>query len=152
MMMTMMMMQFADGGGAGASSAAAAASETMMERVYEAVLRTAKGSAAAAVATPVVGPTIGASIAGAIAASGSKEAVPLLNLADGFLLSPEFRALVKASTADPAKYTQAATAAVQSSRFKKFADAVNLPQAQRNAAFLIGTAEEPAQEPVQPEE
>ena len=27
-----------------------------------------------------------------------------------------------------------------------------LPQAQRNAAFLIGTAEEPAQEPVQPEE
>lgn len=128
------------------------ASETMMERVYEAVLRTAKGSAAAAVATPVVGPTIGASIAGAIAASGSKEAVPLLNLADGFLLSPEFRALVKASTADPAKYTQAATTAVKSSMFKKFADAVNLPQAQRNAAFLIGTAEEPAQEPVQPEE
>lgn len=123
------------------------ASETTVEKVYDAVTRALKGLAAGAVTTPIAGPVVGSAVGGAIAASGNKQLLPLLNRADEFLLSPEFRKLVSTSRANPDAYTKAAEKAVNSTAFKRFADAVKLPQTQRNAAFLIGGGEEqPPQE------
>lgn len=118
------------------------ASETTVEKVYDAVVRSLKGLAAGAIATPIAGPVVGSAVGGAIAASGNKQLLPLLNRADEFLLSPEFRKLVSTSRANPDAYTKAAEKAVNSTAFKRFADAVKLPQTQRNAAFLIGGGEE----------
>lgn len=123
------------------------ASETTVEKVYDAVARSLKGLAAGAITTPIAGPVVGSAVGGAIAASGNKQLLPLLNRADEFLLSPEFRKLVSTSRANPDAYTKAAEKAVNSTAFKRFADAVKLPQTQRNAAFLIGGGEEqPPQE------
>lgn len=123
------------------------ASETTVEKVYDAVTRALKGLAAGAITTPIAGPVVGSAVGGAIAASGNKQLLPLLNRADEFLLSPEFRKLVSTSRANPDAYTKAAEKAVNSTAFKRFADAVKLPQTQRNVAFLIGGGEEqPTQE------
>lgn len=123
------------------------ASETTVEKVYDAVTRSLKGLAAGAITTPIAGPVVGSAVGGAIAASGNKQLLPLLNRADEFLLSPEFRKLVSTSRANPDAYTKAAEKAVNSTAFKRFADAVKLPQTQRNVAFLIGGGEEqPTQE------
>ena len=123
------------------------ASETTVEKVYDAVVRSLKGLAAGSAAGAVAGPVVGSAVGGAIAASGNKQAIPLLIRADEFLLSPEFRKLVSTSQANPDAYTKAAEKAVNSTAFKRFADAVKLPQTQRNVAFLIGgKEEEPPQE------
>ena len=123
------------------------ASETTVEKVYDAVARSLKGLAAGAITTPIAGPVVGSAVGGAIAASGNKQLLPLLNRADEFLLSPEFRKLVSTSRANPDAYTKAAEKAINSTAFKRFADAVKLPQTQRNVAFLIGGGEEqPTQE------
>lgn len=123
------------------------ASETTIEKVYDAVVRSIKGLAAGSAAGVVAGPVVGSAVGGAIAASGNKQAIPLLIRADEFLLSPEFRKLVSTSQANPTAYTKAAQTAVNSTAFKRFADAVKLPQTQRNVAFLIGgKEEEPPQE------
>lgn len=116
---------------------------TALQNVLTAVKKAGIAAGVATTLEPVTGSTLSAAIAGSIAASASKDTAPILKAADDLLVSPQFRDLVKAAKANPDAFTRAAENTVQSSAFKKFADAVNLPAAQRNALFLTTRLEEP---------
>ena len=116
---------------------------TALQNVLTAVKKAGIAAGVATTLEPVTGSTLSAAIAGSIAASASKDTAPILKAADDLLVSPQFRDLVKAAKANPDAFTRAAENTVQSSVFKKFADAVNLPAAQRNALFLTTRLEEP---------
>ena len=116
---------------------------TALQNVLTAVKKAGIAAGVATTLEPVTGSTLSAAIAGSIAASASKDTAPILKAADDLLVSPQFRDLVKAAKANPDAFTRAAENTIQSSSFKKFADAVNLPASQRNALFLTTRLEEP---------
>jgi len=82
---------------------------------------------------------LGYEIASAVAGAGTRALQSnkrdMFADADRFLTSPEFRKLVSASQASPQMFTQTAAQVEKSSAFKKYADAVGIPLAQRAGFF-----------------
>ena len=122
-----------------------------MEKIVQAAKNVAAGVAigvpaeGAASAIGLGGHGIGYAVTTAVtAALMTKKSAPL-QAADELLMSPKFQNLIREMAAKyPAGAPKAEAEVLKSSAFRKFADAVNIPQAAR-ATFFSSTVE-PQQE------
>jgi len=114
--------------------------ESMATKVWDAAKTAMIGAGAGSLVSSAFGQHgLGYEIASAVAGAGTRALQSnkrdMFADADRFLTSPEFRKLVSASQANPEMFTQTAAQVEKSSAFKKYADAVGIPLAQRAGFF-----------------
>jgi hypothetical protein len=114
--------------------------ESMATKVWDAAKTAMIGAGAGSLVSSAFGQHgLGYELASAVAGAGTRafqaNKRDMFADADRFLTSPEFRKLVSASQANPELFNQTAQQVEKSSAFKKYADAVGIPLAQRAGFF-----------------
>ena len=114
--------------------------ESMATKVWDAAKTAMIGAGAGSLVSSAFGQHgLGYELASAVAGAGTRALQAnkrdMFADADRFLTSPEFRKLVSASQANPELFTQTAQQIEKTPAFKKYADAVGIPLAQRAGFF-----------------